>query len=770
MPPRRFVLNPPMASVFASTDATRYLSSNEPIIVLEELLSQQPLHIRHAAQQQALPTLTLPGDAACESALIGNDLTSFCREYLVRRVWVDDEHEREDAEDVRVPLGNAPPRLLAGRPVAAERLVQILGSPIGVAGPGAEVLYLFNVIVALEWVPTPQRLRRLQWAFRRASDYLYDVTNGGMAFGQVIFGGPAWMAGADIQILASNRFLPRSWVSALLEGHKYTPIRLGRGLWVRDRRIVVDWDEPEGYRAIVHEWAHYALGLKDEYMRVQGVYLDATTNRLSERAPSSDAVPLGLVQPSRRVKSESIMASVQGNSELPNPLPPDGRSHPNLAGVIDRRYPRLRERLHRSWSGPGRLPLPLPHFRLAGELAEGALPAERSISIPFTLGLPPASTHGSASSPAIPLDQDTIPLGRWEVFLIRLVAGKPARLVYQGELDAHSPEQGFTLLGAAPGDTVLLIGGDGQHLQVWGRPIEALEPAEDQMLIDYRWQQIEAAQGRLRRFGATSADDHSSAALTEALARDLQSWSTLATVPPPPNVLPVTLKEQPQTRALISLEGHGEAVSPEQFLFGIGDALHAAVPPANDVFRLLSLDGYVVTVLVQPDAAAGLPPLTICDFSQGGPPETAPTLVSDPISAGAASGEALILCDVQDPGLDASGYRVVTTVLRGAPVDAVKALSPVYSIATNIPLLKSFSPTLLIVTAFPDDEPLDDVWICRVEGQTLIPLPTYLSANGSGAATPLAADTGSSLVVDAPEPPAPAEHPLVERFVLARVL
>src|SRR6266511_2789644 len=37
---------------------------------------------------------------------------------------------------------------------------------------------LFTVLVALEWQsPSPEYLQQLQWAFRRASDFLYDVTN-----------------------------------------------------------------------------------------------------------------------------------------------------------------------------------------------------------------------------------------------------------------------------------------------------------------------------------------------------------------------------------------------------------------------------------------------------------------------------------------------------------------------------------------------------------------------------------------------------------------
>src|SRR5262249_55091972 len=127
-------------------------------------------------------------------------------------------------------------------------------------------LCLFNVLVALEWNPDQAYMRQLEWAFRRASDFLYDATDGTMAFGQVVFGGPELMDAADIQIMASNRLLARSWVSGLHIPRKYMPIRVGRGVWHKNNLASIPWDEPEAYRTLVHEWGHYALELRDAYL------------------------------------------------------------------------------------------------------------------------------------------------------------------------------------------------------------------------------------------------------------------------------------------------------------------------------------------------------------------------------------------------------------------------------------------------------------------------------------------------------------------------
>jgi hypothetical protein len=100
---------------------------------------------------------------------------------VVRRLSVGD--------DAVAPLGDAPAQAvdLATRRKQIQA-IQIVDRP---ADPADPRLCLFNVLVALEWLPDQATMRQLEWAFRRASDFLYDATDGGMAFGQVVFGGPS---------------------------------------------------------------------------------------------------------------------------------------------------------------------------------------------------------------------------------------------------------------------------------------------------------------------------------------------------------------------------------------------------------------------------------------------------------------------------------------------------------------------------------------------------------------------------------------------------
>lgn len=759
MDARRFVFHPPGGVTVHPNAATHLIYSDEPALALEEALDEQRLHRRHDAQLAGLPEKDLADTPGGEHSLFGNDLNDFCRKYVVRRIGAVHKRAGEHDKGRLPPVGHMPPQIVRERSNVSEQFEELVKSPVRAPDSDAEVLYLFHVIVALEWVPTEERMLRLKWAFRRASDYLYDVSNGTMAFGQVTFAGPSWLAGADIQLLASNRFLPRSWVSGLLERHKYTPIRLGRGLWIRDRRIVVDWDEPEGYRAIVHEWAHYALGLKDAYMAVRLLHSDPTKKQLFAAPRDGATEQLAVVMPNRRVKSESIMASVQGNSELASPIVESSDDPSNLSRVLGERYPGLGARLNEHWSGPGMLPLPLPSFRMAGELARGIEATERKIAIP-------KSPTTDTEAPAVVLDDDGIPTGRWELFITRLTENHPSQLIFQGEFDARAPDEGFTLLGAATGDTLLLTS-NVRPFRVWARKL-GTEEEERNSFVQTWWRRLEGDSllaATQNTFGSVSERQGH---LPSTQMTPPKEYGPQAT---PPNVLPITPMNaaeaaQTKAKAVVALDSDSTPALTHS-VFGIGVSNHERASEVEWTYSLPSLDGYVITTSDRP-TIEGMPSLTISDFSQGGPPGTAPSIVSDPISAGAANGEALILCDVREhtPGVDR--YRVITTTLRGAPLPVdYKLLSPVYSVATNLPLLESFTPTLLIVNSFSDGEPLDDARVCRVEDKTLIPLPTHIAAGGAYAVAPLR-HRDSALVTEA-ETVADTGRTIVERFVLAHV-
>ncbi len=147
-------------------------------------------------------------------------------------------------------------------------------------------LVLFNVVASLAWQPgtgSPY-LAQLQNGLQQASAYLYDLTEGQMAFGQVtIYANGRHWEGADLRFLAANDYRPTAYMGgivaaatpytapATLSQTVYAPgaIYLGRywdGLDAADP-VGGAWDNPNAARTLGHEWGHYALFLYDEYQQ-----------------------------------------------------------------------------------------------------------------------------------------------------------------------------------------------------------------------------------------------------------------------------------------------------------------------------------------------------------------------------------------------------------------------------------------------------------------------------------------------------------------------
>jgi len=297
-------------------------------------------------------------------------------------------------------------------------------------------LCLFNVIVALEWIPSAEELSLLDIAFTRASTLLFDVADSYMALGQVVIGGPELMGCADIQIFASNRLFPRAFVNGLNDQRKYQPIRVGRGLWRKNDRTIIPWDADLGYRTLVHEWAHYALGLKDQYLVLDQSLVE---QRLSDQS---------LVIPSNSPVKNTIMADLVKASELLSTRTtesPYGMS--KVLGAADSEWKGLSQNkafkfleIDPDKSAIEEEPpqVPVPAFRIVG--GAGDTPQNLLFTLP-----------GADSS------KRTIDLKHCWVYVIKgSKIDDSEGLLAQGSFT--NEEGGFTLLGATQGDVVALVG------------------------------------------------------------------------------------------------------------------------------------------------------------------------------------------------------------------------------------------------------------------------------------------------------------------------
>ena len=207
--------------------------------------------------------------------------------------------------------------------------------------PDTNTLVLFNVVIGLAWQPPRNSVyvsnllkglgeNSVVNDQESATSYLYDLTDGSMAYGPITIhvDGKEWES-TDIRIVPANDLRPAAQVGGIVsQSFKFTStvfvtlttvyspgaITLGRN-WVAcapptssptvylifcDSNAGVtdtvklygasdgvtfgsspikygNWDDGPGYRTIVHEWAHYALFLYDEYQTVQAQRTDCTT-------------------------------------------------------------------------------------------------------------------------------------------------------------------------------------------------------------------------------------------------------------------------------------------------------------------------------------------------------------------------------------------------------------------------------------------------------------------------------------------------------------
>lgn len=575
-------------------------------------------------------------------------------------------------------------------------------------------LYLFNVVVALEWPPDQPELNQLRAAFRRASDFLFDVTDGWMAFGQVVFGGPELMDCADIQIMASTRILPRSWVGAMHEhaqypdDQKYTPIRLGRGLWSDNLRGVIGWDEPEAYRILVHEWCHYALKLTDEYLEAR--QLLAAGDQLAQIAPGGLVAgpTVTVVTLNLPSTSDSIMTSTEGASELIT----------DQWEKIIALYPQIVARPPDTpRPGPERLPADLPRYRVyQPRTAQSAsLPSWRSVcNALYRKGLPESTRLECC----------------W-LYLVKGFGDGPAglapsgRIIAQGSLEARSLTRPFEIKGGAAGDLLVVIGAPRD-----ARPVVLAARLTDGGALE--WEKRTPAAFPLIDLVAIQAEPNATSAPVQLGLRGLDPAAAL----PQAWLVPLGATEADVITPLAGSLADGKL---------------------SEQRNLGTLDGHLL--LSWPDRS-----LLITSFSQGGDgPNSTYPFPANPMNAGSGDGQALLFMHKQsDDDQPPNDIKVVTMLVHGLSdlPAGWRARSGTFAISTNQPLPTRFSPTLtLYYDAFGDELGAGgDTRICRLTDKGWAALPTYLPGGFRFALAPLGAGPGGPLIDPA------AHSPRVEYF------
>jgi hypothetical protein len=616
-------------------------------------------------------------------------------------------------------------------------------------------LCLFNVIAACEWWPISEAYQReLMWAFRRMSDFLFDVTDGYMALGHVAIGDASWMNCADIQILASNRLHPRSWVSGMQLPEKYMPIRVGRGRWNKQVQRAIPWDEPEGYRDLVHEWAHYALGLKDHYLGVKDAYL--LDNQLTEIRNSRSIVRLAV--PKINLPLESVMSQGVGTSELVSNL--DNKGKDSEWANLKLRFPDLPIPGNvRANTGPGALPLPLPEIQFIAA-TDNALEQEPRFWPPV---YDPKATDKPAEVPIMDVNHC------W-VFTVRGLQDDetldPKNLIAHGTLEARSITEGFALPGAQPGDTVVLIG-DG---------LASKNTSQKPLVL-------------MRKLGALNEVTYEFSLADAWLPKTPASFPLVDVYPTVNSSQNTDLEQQDSSdsfqiqveintdrwRGWIFPLGTTEISGELQWSQNTANPKQSRAGEKSDASaKLSSLDGHI---LLMNDAHQ----VTVAAYSIGGGPASVGVPWPAPITAGSSEGNAMIFFydkQASVPPLPDEATLTVTTrnygISNGYP--DYQTCSYTYSLVPNRPLPSEKYGTLVMAidrTTVGEDEAVELRRFDPKSGTWAQKVPALYDAVLSNVAAPLYGDAEARYqpAVDGLYPSAPglfAGEIVAERYQLVK--
>ncbi|MEW5795279.1 MAG: FlgD immunoglobulin-like domain containing protein [Candidatus Zixiibacteriota bacterium] len=131
-----------------------------------------------------------------------------------------------------------------------------------------------NLIVGIQWEADEAYISNLSAAFRNASNYLYDVTDGQLRLDTVwIYNNSLLWRLADVRIYATNALEPEATADGIYRTDANARVLFCRR-WFGSVDLsvdstVIEWPmRPDGetnFRTIAHELGHYVLGFLDEY-------------------------------------------------------------------------------------------------------------------------------------------------------------------------------------------------------------------------------------------------------------------------------------------------------------------------------------------------------------------------------------------------------------------------------------------------------------------------------------------------------------------------
>jgi len=330
--------------------------------------------------------------------------------------------------------------------------------PFIVSGPGEQrliirrnsPLILFNLLVSVEWDAAVTYTEEISRAIQSASDYLYDITDAQMTFGQVaIYDGAEHWDDADIRISVRNIVRPHAHVGGINSADPAHAIKLGRA-WDGNSGNQGPWDQQDGYRTLIHQFGHYALYLYDEYF----AYTFDPNGNLTGEVPAYCTGPENR-NPATDATNASVMDYQYTTSEL------SARDVPGLWSTLCEETVQWQMNGESAWETIARIysdTVSPPRWQFTTPIERGSVLTGPTSLPPDILALPQVEVHQTDPSP--PVRQLTVYGPNGEAY-----GGANVSL---HEQDGQIIEQGFTnydgqldIYGAAEGDTLQAISLDG---------------------------------------------------------------------------------------------------------------------------------------------------------------------------------------------------------------------------------------------------------------------------------------------------------------------
>lgn len=146
--------------------------------------------------------------------------------------------------------------------------------------PKLKDIYGLSLLISFDWDATYNYLRDFAGGLKKASAYLFDVTDGYLYIKSVtLCDNKHYWNSADIRVYQSNVHPNTDEAGGIKDQSKH--INLPHNWDGKSYPWGYSWTHKEAYRTIVHELGHYALFLYDEYIDAYGreyprVHDDAT--------------------------------------------------------------------------------------------------------------------------------------------------------------------------------------------------------------------------------------------------------------------------------------------------------------------------------------------------------------------------------------------------------------------------------------------------------------------------------------------------------------